>query len=175
MERDERGLLTLAVARQLYKLMAYKDEYEVARLHLDPVERARIKREFGDDVKIHFNLHPPVFRALGLKRKLKLGTWFDFMFRMLYAMRFLRGSKLDVFGYAKVRRVERRLPAEYRSQVERALESHDYDTAVALCDLPDVIRGYEDIKLANVDLWRQQAQALTERLDQPLPLSVVKR
>jgi indolepyruvate ferredoxin oxidoreductase len=163
-ERDEHGTLTAAVARQLFKLMAYKDEFEVARLHLDPTERARIKREFGDDVKIHFNLHPPVLRALGMKRKLKLGTWFDVMFRLLYAMRMVRGTKLDVFGMAKVRRVEKRLPAEYRGLVENALAAGSYDTAVALAELPDVIRGYEDIKLGNVELFRQQAQALTERI-----------
>jgi indolepyruvate ferredoxin oxidoreductase len=166
-ERDPQGEVAAAVARQLYKLMAYKDEYEVARLHLDPVERARIKREFGDDAKIKYNLHPPVFRALGLNRKIKLGSWFDPMFRLMFAMRWLRGRRLDVFGMAKVRRVEKRLPAEYRTLVEGALERMDeanYASIVALCDLPDVIRGYEDIKLANVDLFRQQAQAITERL-----------
>jgi indolepyruvate ferredoxin oxidoreductase len=166
-DRDPKGEVVAAVARQLFKLMAYKDEYEVARLHLDPVERARIKREFGDDAKIKYNLHPPVFRALGLNRKIKLGSWFDPAFRLMYAMRRLRGRRLDVFGMAKVRRVERRLPAEYRALVEGALERMDestYASVTALCELPDVIRGYEDIKLHNVDLFRQQAQALTERL-----------
>ncbi len=173
-ERDPRAAVTEAVARNLYKLMAPKDEYEVARLHLDPVERARIKREFGDDAKITYNLHPPVFRALGMNRKIKLGTWFDFMFRMLYAMRILRGTKLDVFSLAKVRRVEKRLPVEYRELVEKGLSAMDegnYGTVAALCDLPDVVRGYEDIKLANVDLYRQQAQALLERLEAPGPAS----
>ena len=68
--------LAEAVARHLYKLMAYKDEYEVARLHLDAVEQAKLRAEFGDDVKVAFNLHPPLLRALGLKRKLRLGRWF---------------------------------------------------------------------------------------------------
>ena len=72
----EHSELTEAVARQLFKLMAYKDEYEVARLHLDAVEQAKLRAEFGEDVKIWFNLHPPLLRAMGLERKLKLGTWF---------------------------------------------------------------------------------------------------
>ena len=66
--------LAEAVARQLFKLMAYKDEYEVARLHLDAVEQAKLHAEFGEDAKIWFNLHPPMLRSLGLERKLKLGS-----------------------------------------------------------------------------------------------------
>jgi indolepyruvate ferredoxin oxidoreductase len=169
LEREIPGRTAVAeaVARQLYKLMAYKDEYEVARLHLDPAERARLKAEFGDDAKLKYNLHPPVFRALGMDRKIKLGTWFDPAFKLLYRMRWLRGRRIDLFGLAEVRRVERGLPGEYRAMVERALAGLDearYDTVAELCDLPDVIRGYEDIKLGNITAWRQQTQALEERL-----------
>ncbi|HEU0024934.1 MAG TPA: indolepyruvate ferredoxin oxidoreductase family protein [Thermoleophilaceae bacterium] len=161
------GELAEAVARNLFKLMAYKDEYEVARLHLDAVERAKLRRELGDDARIWFNLHPPLLRALGLKRKLKLGRWFVPAFRALRGMRRLRGTTLDPFGLAKVRRVERRLVAEYEEMIGEALaqltpESHA--TAVELCELPDVIRGYEEIKLRNVVLFRKRAEPLRKRL-----------
>ena len=86
--------LTEAVARQLFKLMAYKDEYEVARLHLDAVEQAKLQAEFGEGAKVYFMLHPPMLRAMGLERKLKLGPWFVPVFKRLYAMRRLRGTRL---------------------------------------------------------------------------------
>jgi indolepyruvate ferredoxin oxidoreductase len=159
--------LAEAVARQLFKLMAYKDEYEVARLHLDAVERAKLSAEFGADARVHFMLHPPLLRALGLKRKLKLGRWFVPAFRALYRMRRLRGTRLDPFGLAKVRRVERELIDEYEGMVAEALglltpETHD--TAAELLELPDVIRGYEEIKLRNVVLFRKRADAILKRL-----------
>jgi len=159
--------VTEAVARQLFKLMAYKDEYEVARLHLDAVERARRDAEFGAGAKVYFMLHPPLLRALGLKRKLKLGRWFVPAFRLLYAMRRLRGRWLDPFGRAKVRRVERELIAEYESLVDEALSlltPETHDTALELLELPDVIRGYEEIKLRNVVLFRKRADAILKRL-----------
>ena len=98
-----------AYARGLFKLMAYKDEYEVARLHLDTVERARFAAEFGVDAKIHVLLHPPVLRALGLRRKLRLGRWIFPVLRLLYAARRVRGTRLDPFGRAAIRRTERQL------------------------------------------------------------------
>ena len=96
-----------AVARQHFKLMAYKDEYEVARLHLDAVEQAKLRAEFGADAEVWFNLHPPLLRALGLDQKLKLGAWFVPAFRALAAAHRVRGTRLDPFGRAHVRRVER--------------------------------------------------------------------
>jgi indolepyruvate ferredoxin oxidoreductase len=148
--------------------MAYKDEYEVARLHLDAVEQAKLRAEFGDDVKVAFNLHPPLLRALGLKRKLRLGSWFVPSFRALYRLRRLRGTKLDPFGHARVRRLERELIGEYEEMIGEALgqltpDSHA--TALELLELPDVIRGYEEIKLRNVALFRKRAEPLRRRLN----------
>jgi indolepyruvate ferredoxin oxidoreductase len=159
--------LAEAVARQLFKLMAYKDEYEVARLHLDAVEQAKLRSEFGEDAKVYFNLHPPMLRSMGLERKLKLGNWFVPGFRGLYRMRRLRGTKLDPFARARVRRVERELIGEYEELIAEALarltpESHA--TALELLELPDVIRGYEEIKLRNVMLFRKRAEGIRKRL-----------
>jgi indolepyruvate ferredoxin oxidoreductase len=159
--------LTQAVARHLFKLMAYKDEYEVARLHLDAVEQAKMKAEFGEDVKVWFNLHPPMLRAMGLDRKLKLGSWFVPSFRALYRMRRLRGTRMDPFGRAEVRRVERGLIREYEDMVARALTKltpDNHATALELLELPDLIRGYEEIKLRNVVMFRKRAQAIEKRL-----------
>ncbi|PYM12480.1 MAG: hypothetical protein DMD81_23850, partial [Candidatus Rokuibacteriota bacterium] len=152
-----------ATARYLFKLMAYKDEYEVARLHLASDLRSALAEEFPGGVRMQYNLHPPMLRALGFGRKIKLGSWFDGVFRLLVRMRSLRGSALDPFGYARVRRVERALIAEYRALLEKALTSlspETYGRAVKLASLPDVIRGYEDVKLRNVDRFRQEAQSL---------------
>ncbi|MGV1047917.1 MAG: indolepyruvate ferredoxin oxidoreductase family protein [Solirubrobacterales bacterium] len=172
-----------AYSRNLFKLIAYKDEYEVARLHLDPRERARREREFGPDAKVQILLHPPLLRALGLHRKLRVGRWATPALRLLAAMRRLRGSRLDPFGYARVRRVERRLPGEYRLLVEDAvarLEPGNVDLVTEVAALPDLIRGYEEIKLSNVERFCDRAAELERRLrdgdaETAVPLLVIER
>ncbi|MGE5636586.1 MAG: indolepyruvate ferredoxin oxidoreductase family protein, partial [Nocardioidaceae bacterium] len=162
-----RTALAEAVARQLFKLMAYKDEYEVARLHLDAVERARREGEFGADARVRFHLHPPLLRELGLRRKLALGAWFTPAFGALHRMRRLRGTPLDPFGHTEVRRTERALVSEYEALVDEALGALAPEThavAVELAELPDVVRGYEELKLRNVALFRQRAESLRRRL-----------
>ena len=157
--------LAETVARHLYKLMAYKDEYEVARLHLRPEVRESIRAELGE-VRLRYQLHPPFLRALGMRRKVSLGTWIEGVFRLLVALRRLRGTALDPFGYAEVRRVERALVAEYRTMVEGALRDltpERYECAVRIARLPDLIRGYEDVKIRNVRRFRDEARALGAR------------
>jgi indolepyruvate ferredoxin oxidoreductase len=156
-----------AYARGLFKLMAYKDEYEVARLHLDTVEQAKVRGEFGDGAKVYVMLHPPLLRALGLRRKLKLGRWFLPALRGLRTMRRLRGTRLDVFGLPRVRRVERALPGEYRELMSRSLARLTpvmHGVVAEIAELPDVVRGYEDIKLANVERFRARGVELEEQL-----------
>jgi len=153
--------VTGTVARGLYKLMAYKDEYEVARLHLAGLTA------LPAGSKPTFHLHPPLLRALGLRRKLKLGSWFIPLLRILRRARTLRGTALDPFGHTRIRRLERALPAEYIGLVERALahlEPATLDLAVEIAALPELVRGYENIKLSSVDRFRVRAAALTAQL-----------
>jgi indolepyruvate ferredoxin oxidoreductase len=173
--------MTEAVARGLHKLLAYKDEYEVARLHLDPAERARIAAEFGEDAKVRYKLHPPLLRALGMEEKIAVApAAMDPAFRALRRMKRLRGTRLDPFGRTEIRRVERALPGEYRALVGRGLaalaaDPAVYETVVELCELPDVVRGYEEVKLRGVAVFRRRAQALLERLDgAPQPLRITR-
>ena len=155
--------LSQAVARYLFKLMAYKDEYEVARLSLKPEARQAISAQFGERARVRYHLQPPLLKALGLKRKLQVGRWFDVVYRVLRRMRFLRGTRLDPFGYDRVRRVERELVVEYRRLVFAALEglsADNYTRAVELAELPDMIRGYDEVKLGNVERFRDRVRAL---------------
>jgi indolepyruvate ferredoxin oxidoreductase len=154
--------LTEAVARGLHKLMAYKDEYEVARLHLEGLGA------LPDGSKFKFHLHPPLLRALGLRRKLTLGRWFVPALWILRHGKVLRGTPLDFFGYARVRRIERGLPAEYLALVNAALGQLTPDTlelALEAAASADIIRGYEQIKLQNIELFRAHACKLRTRLE----------
>jgi indolepyruvate ferredoxin oxidoreductase len=155
--------LAEAVARYLFKLMAYKDEYEVARLLLKEDFFQRVRAQFGNDARLAFHLHPPLLRAMGLRHKIRLGMWFTPVLKVLRGLRAVRSTPLDVFGYAEVRRVERALIGEYRQLIEALLPDltqDNYELGVQLAALPDMIRGYEAIKLASVAEFRRQAEML---------------
>ncbi|WP_314035011.1 indolepyruvate ferredoxin oxidoreductase family protein [Dietzia sp. CH92] len=167
--------LALAVARNLYKLMAYKDEYEVARLAVDPEFAARLDEDWGEGAVARLQLHPPALRALGMKKKISIGPGAMPAMRALARMKRLRGTPFDVFGYAGVRRVERELLDEYRVLVDeladglrrRGPAGRDaawYGTAVALAELPDMVRGYEEVKLAGVARYREEMARLRAEL-----------
>lgn len=159
--------LSEAVARQYFKLLAYKDEYEVARLARDAETRGRIEAEFGADAKVAWRLHPPTLRALGMKRKITLGRWFGGVFAGLYAFRFLRGTFLDPFGWARVRRVERALITEYEATIKACLPQlgrDDHELLVTIADLPDMVRGYEHVKLRSVEAYAAARADLLSRL-----------
>ncbi|MDG4857862.1 indolepyruvate ferredoxin oxidoreductase family protein, partial [Streptomyces sp. T-3] len=165
-ETDGRRI-AFAFATSLHQLMAYKDEYEVARLHLDPAEQARIRDEFGADATVSVLLHPPALRALGMQRKLRLRRTAGPAFQVLRAARRLRGTLLDPFAHNAVRRTERALITEYQQLMSQALQHLTADNAGAVVEiaaLPQSIRGYEHIKLARVEEYRAKALAALESL-----------
>jgi indolepyruvate ferredoxin oxidoreductase len=179
-ERGAPGITTVteAYAAAIHKLMAYKDEYEVARLHLDAFEQARLDDEFGPDARVAILLHPPVLRAMGVKRKLRLGSSARPLLTSLRAGRRLRGTALDPFGRTAIRRLERALIDEHRALVRSALRWLTPDTqedVAKLAALPDLIRGYEEIKLANVERYRvAAAQALAALAPAPVEVSLTR-
>ena len=156
-----------AVARNLYKLMAYKDEYEVARLHLEENARIEVENAVGNAVKVSFNFHPPMLRSLGMKNKITLGPWARPVLAVLRSGKGLRGTWADPFGHAKVRKVERALIVEYTdliSRLARDMNPSNVAAATELAALPDLVRGYEDIKLYNVERYHSELARLRSNL-----------
>ncbi len=158
--------LAAAVARYLYKLMAYKDEYEVARLLTDPTFDVQMRETFEAPVKKLYHLHPPTLRALGWKRKLSLGPWFGPFLRVLARLKGLRGTPFDPFGWVHIRREERALIDWYREVLRgmlSGLSTANLGQAVEIARIPDQIRGYEQIKLGSIAKAREAAtQKLAE-------------
>jgi indolepyruvate ferredoxin oxidoreductase len=142
--------------------MAYKDEYEVARLLTDPAFTDVVSAQVPGARKMTYKLHPPILKALGRKKKIGLGPRSHFTLRLLAKGRFLRGHALDPFGHTKLRRMERTLIDQHEAMIETLLEgltADSYDTAVAAARAADIVRGYEEVKLANVDRY---VNALTD-------------
>lgn len=151
--------LTRTVAEMAYKLTAYKDEYEVARLMTNEDGLAAAREVAGDTGRVAWRLHPPILRALGLRKKIAIGFGAAPLIRLLAKGSSLRGTPFDVFGYAEVRRVERTMAGEYRAAIEEVLEGLDaerFEGAVALAALPDSVRGYEDLKLERAAAYREK-------------------
>ncbi|MFV3113771.1 indolepyruvate ferredoxin oxidoreductase family protein [Gordonia amicalis] len=166
------GELTDTVARNLYKLMAYKDEYEVARLTQDPAFAAKVAEEFGDDAEVAVRLHPPTLRRMGMREKMTLGGWANRPLKSLASMKRLRGTALDPFGRNEIRRTERALIVEYREIVDALLAAmasgkvreSQFPTVVELAGLPDMVRGYESVKMRNVEKYRAEVSRLRQAL-----------
>ncbi len=150
--------LSAVVARNLFKLMAYKDEYEVARLHTMPEFANALAQQFTGEVKLSFHLAPPIFAkkdpATGEPRKVALGAWILPVFKVLAALRRLRGTPFDIFGHTTERRMERRLVSEYVEVIRdllHSLTSSNYEIALQIANVPDAIRGYGHVKMRNVE------------------------
>ncbi len=141
------------VAFGLHKLTAYKDEYEVARLALDPEFRTSIDREFGADADVKIQLHPPMLRALGVKRKIGFGRSSLPVLKVLSQLKPLRDTPFDVFGHGEVRRMEKELAATYREAMltlaRRLRDERDLTELIELAQGADRVRGYESLKLTS--------------------------
>jgi indolepyruvate ferredoxin oxidoreductase len=149
--------LSEAVARSLHKLMAYKDEYEVARLLLLPEGVAAAQAVGGRDAKVSWHLHPPMLKALGLDSKMEIGAWSRPAFAALRRGKRLRGTRLDPFGRTEMRRTEAALPDEFLATMRTVYEHivvGNFERAVSIAGLPDMIRGYESLKLRRIDEYR---------------------
>jgi len=168
--------LAKAAARYLFKLMAYKDEYEVARLHSDGEFLAGIAAQFEGDYRLRLHLAPPLWSrpdpATGEPRKRSYGPWMLKAMAVLARFKWLRGTAFDPFGYAQERREERRLIVEYEAMLAEILERlapANLATAVALASLPEHVRGYGPVKARALVVVAERKRALLARLRDPEP------
>jgi indolepyruvate ferredoxin oxidoreductase len=146
-----------AVARYYFKLLAYKDEYEVARLYTDGSFRRKLEQSFEGNYKLRFHLAPPLFARrdpeTGELRKAEYGRWVFQAFRILAKLRFLRGTTLDIFGYTQERRTERQLVRDYEKTIEDilpGLTADNHALAVRIASIPEEIRGFGHVKERNL-------------------------
>jgi indolepyruvate ferredoxin oxidoreductase len=168
--------LPRAVAINYAKLLAYKDEYEVARLFTDGKFEKQLRDQFEGDFKFNFNLAPPILGggkdALGRPKKRAFGAWMMPVFRTLAKLRFLRGTPFDIFGYSPDRKLERDLIAGYEKDVATVLgllSPVTHDTAVEILSLPDRIRGYGPVKEKAVKDAKARYEQLAADLVSPPP------
>jgi indolepyruvate ferredoxin oxidoreductase len=170
--------LSQAVARYLFKLMAYKDEYEVARLHTDAAFLQKVAGMFEGDFKLNYHLAAPLLarkNAAGELQKSRYGAWMQTGFRLLAPLKVLRGTALDVFGYSAERREERALVGQYRAAIESllpGLSTANRDAAAAFARVPEQIRGYGHVKARHVAAARAQWTLLLERCHPPSEAAV---
>jgi indolepyruvate ferredoxin oxidoreductase len=171
--------LAEAVAKSLYKLMAYKDEYEVARLYSDGEFHKKLSQQFEGDYRITFHLAPPLFAdrdpETGQLKKSEFGSWMMPAFRFLASLKKLRGTRLDVFGYTEERRMERRLIGEYEATVQKVLATLGQDNhamAVQIASLPESMRGFGHVKEKNVKAAKEKEASLVAAYRSPAAAKV---
>jgi indolepyruvate ferredoxin oxidoreductase len=161
--------LTEAVARNLFKLMAYKDEYEVARLHSDPAFHAKLAAQFEGDFKLHVHLAPPLIAKKNAKGELikqRFGPLTFTGFKLLAKLKGLRGTALDVFGKTEERRTERALIGEYKASIEEllgGLSADNHPLALDIARIPEQIKGYGHVKVRHLAAARDRWAALRAR------------
>lgn len=169
-----RSGLTEAVARNFHKLMAYKDEYEVARLFADGAFQQQVDAAFEGKLSYEFHLAPPLFARVdphtGEPRKMRLGPWMMKGFRLLAKLKGLRGTAFDLFGRTEERRTERALIADYERTVSEllgALTRENHATAVAIASIPEKIRGFGHVKLRHLTAAKAEEAALLSTFRTP--------
>jgi indolepyruvate ferredoxin oxidoreductase len=163
--------LAEAVARNLFKLMAYKDEYEVARLYAGDAFLNQVKNEFsGDNLRFEFHLAPPLLaridKATGAPRKMSFGPWMLPLFRLLAKFKGLRGTAFDPFGRTAERRTERQLIADYEAMLDEVLAKltpANHPVAVGLAAIPEKIRGFGHVKLRHLAAAKADEAALWDQ------------
>ena len=163
--------LAEGVARYLFKLMAYKDEYEVARLYTDTSFVERVRSSFGgDNLRLEFHLAPPMLArrdaVTGEAKKMSFGPWLLKAFAVLAKFKFLRGTPLDPFGYTAERRTERQLVSEYMDGLDEIIEHltpSNHGVAVALAVLPEKIRGFGHVKARHLVAAKAEEAVLREQ------------
>ena len=169
--------LAEAVARYLFKLMAYKDEYEVARLYTDGAFRKQVETEFdGDNLRFEFHLAPPLFaridKTTGQPRKMSFGPWMMPAFGLLAKLRFLRGTMFDPFGRTLERRTERRLVTDYEATLDEVLAKltpDNHHLAVGLAVIPEKIRGFGHVKQRHLTAAKADEATLLEQFRSGAP------
>jgi indolepyruvate ferredoxin oxidoreductase len=162
--------LAAAVARNLARLMAYKDEYEVARLYTEPSFMARLNEEFEGDFRIKFNLAPPLTARrdpdTGLPVKREFGGWIRPVFKILQRLKGLRGTVFDIFGYTAERRLERQLIEDYEELTRTLIDGltpENHATAIELAEAAWEIRGFGHIKEGTIEeVMRRERELLAE-------------
>ncbi len=169
--KDEPLRLTEAVARYLFKLMSYKDEYEVARLHSDPAFKARIANMFEGDYAVNYHLAPPLLSkrdANGHLVKQQYGSWVGKVFPLLAKLRFLRGSMLDPFGHTEERKTERALITSYRETIAglcASLTRERLPLVTEVARIPEEIRGYGHVKERHLRNAKEKEAKLLAQLN----------
>ena len=163
-----------AVVRYAFKLMAYKDEYEIARLYADRRFTQQIASMFEGDYTLKFHLAPPLLNrpdpVTGIARKSEFGPWMMAGFRILAKLKGLRGTALDIFGRTEERRTERRLITEYETTVDellRGLSAHNLKLAVEIASIPEDIRGFGHVKMRNLKKSKEREAQLLWKFRNP--------
>ncbi|MCD8566428.1 MAG: indolepyruvate ferredoxin oxidoreductase family protein [Alphaproteobacteria bacterium] len=174
--------LAEAAAKYYHKLLAYKDEYEVARLYTDGTFLKELNAQFSGDFKLQFHMAPPILEtkdpATGRPKKRTFGPWMLKTLSVLAKFKSLRGTPFDIFGYNPERKLERALIKEYEETVDLALQKLDsgnHALCIELLSVPEQIKGYGPVKMGNIQKAKALRESLLQKLENPAPVKKIKK